>query len=219
MNMPTRLLFLLLIAPVLSLSALDFTAIVFVGKKVTEPLYYQVDDGFEKIVLRERRRSLPCSARLGESNVLSLYVKNPSDAPEAPPYLPVAQATIRPESKRVLVLINLDEKTGGAGYHIKVIEENVDSFPPGSFRFLNLSGQKLGIVLGEEKMIVPDNTMRTLEAKKQQGNYVSIKLVSKSGYLYQSTWYVSDHIRELVIIFPGEEADRIRLSMFSENVP
>lgn len=211
---------LLLLIPVLHAAGLEFTAIEYGASNSSEPIFYHDGKEYKEIKLRNQRRSLTCRAELGEDRVLRMFSKNPSQEPNAIPYLVIGSVTVDSGYERVLLLINRIGNDGANQLRLRLIEESVASFPRGSYRFINLSGRKIGILFGEEKVLIEDDEMKTLKAnpKNDEGNYVQVQLVGQTGYLYQSTWYIGRFSRELVFLLPDEEDEGVRLIMFSQNV-
>lgn len=169
------------------LSALDFTAISFDPVDDGKGLFYMEEADFKPLVLRDGRRSLPGKTQLDADGFLNLYVRNDSPAEDAPPFLIAGTAAVDPLLQRVLIFISRNQEAGANRYRLNVMEDEFSSFPGGSFRFINLSGLRLGILLGEKKVLLPDREVRTVSADLDDGNYVEIKLVGEAGYVYQST--------------------------------
>jgi len=199
-------------------SALDFTAICFDHQQVNEDLYYTDGTEFRRLVLRESRRSLPGETKLDESHLFRLYVKNQSLEPDALPFLVAGAVEVDPQLNRILLVVSPDTDAGNTSLRLTVIEDDYTTFPGGSFRFINLSGQKLGILLGDEKVLIPNQEMKTIRANLDDGNYVQVQLVGKTGFVYQSTWYAKSTSRELIVLMPGDDGESVRLSMFNDKI-
>jgi hypothetical protein len=212
-------LFLVILFLKSSLFALDFTAIDFEPKADSPTLFYYDGKDYKEVVLRAKRRSLPARAELGEERILNIYRKNQSPDPNAAPYLTAGSVAVPAEFRRVLLLIDRPEgQTFGKEVNLNVIEESTGSFPRGSYRFVNMSGRKIGILFGDEKVLIDNNDIETLQANVDDGNYIKIQLVGQTGYLYQSTWFVGRFNRELIFLLPNDDEETVRLSMFSQNV-
>lgn len=199
-------------------SALDFTAICFDHQKMNEDLYYDDSGEFRKLVLRASRRSLPAQTQLDENGMLKLYIKNQSPAPDAPPFLVTGDVAVHSQLNRILLFISPSAGEGDTRLRLTVIEDDYKTFPGGSFRFINLSGQKLGVLLGEEKALIPNKEMKTIRADIDEGNYVQVQLVGKTGFVYQSTWYCKHNSRELIVMMPDKDGKSVRLAMFNDKV-
>lgn len=205
--------------PVTVLSALDFTAISFDPVDDEKGLFYLEEADFKPLVLRDGRRSLPGTTQFDEDGFLNLYVKNEATTEDAPPFLLAGRAAVDPRLKRVLIFISRNQEAGAERFGLNVMEDEYSSFPGGSFRFINLSGLRLGILMGDEKVLLPDREIRTVAADLDEGNYVQVELVGEAGYVYQSTWYAKDSSRELVVLLPDGDGESVRLAMFSQKVP
>lgn len=201
------------------LSALDFTAITLESVDEEEDLFYLDEGDFKQLVLRDNRRSLPGTTQLDEMGFLNLYVRNESTAVDAPPFLLAGRAAVDPRLRRVLIFISRNQEGGAERFGLNVMEDEYSSFPGGSFRFINLSGLKLGILMGDEKVLLPNREIRTVAADMDEGNYVQVELVGEAGYVYQSTWYAKGTSRELVVLLPDGDGESVRLAMFSQKVP
>lgn len=201
------------------LSALDFTAITLESVDEGKDLFYLDEGDFKALVLRDGRRSLPGTTQLDVDGFLNLYVKNEATAEDAPPFLLAGRAAVDPRLQRVLIFISRNQEAGAERFGLNVMEDEFSSFPGGSFRFINLSGLRLGILMGDEKVLLPDREIRTVAADSDEGNYVQVELVGEAGYVYQSTWYAKDSSRELVVLLPDGDGESVRLAMFSQKVP
>lgn len=133
----------------------------------------------------------------------------------------VATADLKPGGKWPL-LIFLKKPGEGESYVVKVIPEDLRSFPAGSFRFLNFTHKPISAALAGESVKIQPLTDRLMEKKPAPGRSTLLCQVlnetsGKWKVLYSNNWAYSPMARTLVIASNGSSANQINVQRLAES--
>ena len=119
---------------------------------------------------------------------------------------PVLTVPVAEAGKWPLLIFTPDEDVEG-GLRCKAIADDLESFPQGSFRFINLTAVKLGIAMGDEMMVMEPREMKTMVVEagddpNEATRFIRLVAETKSGpvRIYSNNWVVKPTQRTLVLI-------------------
>jgi len=120
---------------------------------------------------------------------------------------PVATVDVSGLGKRP-ILVFLTNPKNPEVYRVLGFADSVKDVPPGGYRFLNLTNQRVGIVLEKEKLIIPPAGEGIVVSKPSTGEtacqvvvYGIIDQVARAVYSSIWTWDVKR--RSMVIVVPA----------------
>ena len=101
------------------------------------------------------------------------------------------------------------------------IDDSLSTFPVGSFRFFNATGENLQVLLNRSKAQVPAQGMTVVQPElPAAGGFMPVYIGdADANVIYESRFFAQPRGRKLVIIRPPEESGRrIRLRFLSEMI-
>jgi len=193
-----------------------FTLAVF-EKVIDQQVYYR--DGEELIPIKFKTGRRSEIYKLKGDHGLELFVKE-MDSEGKPTNKLIGKPRREVGYKNSLFLIDKSSKKG----ELRVFESNdgITDFPAGSFRFLNLTTQKIGIKLdGSPKVIKAGGTLTFPVKDPKNKSFVSMSLYSTRGdLLVGSRMYCQATAREFIIIYPPRHGkQKIKLNYLNQLLP
>ena len=100
--------------------------------------------------------------------------------PEAIATLPYSAEDLAAKADRLLLIFHkiASNPTRGPSYNVLVIEDTLESFPLGSFKFINFIDSRIAVLLGQENFFVNGNKEKIIEIAVPDKGDVTIKLAS-----------------------------------------
>jgi hypothetical protein len=152
---------------------------------------------------------------IGPQN-LTFYRKTGLDVAGNPIHEPIGEIMLQNEPSRQLIL--LWEQTGAANrYSARAIDDNLDSFPIGSFQFVNLCTFPLQIRLGKEEHGIDRGASVVVAGDFNHGEHYQALMVSlvegEVRPAYSSMIYFNQRARTIYFILPRDNSGsgRVRL--------
>ena len=132
-------------------------------------------------------------------------VKNPQK--DQPPYQLVAKAKI-PPSKQALFLVTPFKRQSVIHYRIFTMDDSLEAFPRGAFRFANFYEQMLYVKCGKTvKKILPNKLTVVRAVDLPRGGFVPFLIADEKGKkIFGTRIFGQPAGRELVFISPPEES-------------
>lgn len=129
----------------------------------------------------------------------------------------VATADISAAGPWPLLVFMKDKAKGPDAIRIVPLADDLDAFPAPRFRFVNFTPVPLGLVLGQERVVVQPNQLHSLDpALRSDGapetRYFVVSIATEEGpkLLYANNWVVRPSQRTLVFIFAEDNALQVR---------
>lgn len=227
-NLPRRIFYLCLLALLLGTSSsqaqpsksqnadagspLVFTCVIFDPLPI-EPLFYRDGKTQTPIVPRTMRRSLPY--KLGpETRFDLLTTETLQDGSTG--YKIVGTAPIPQGVSRVMFLIEPKPQRGpnDLPLNILAVEDSLERFPPGAFRYANATPIPLRIEFGGVAASASPGETVLIKPRALEAGYYPVKIFDASGQvIFQSRFFWEPVVREYVIIKPGANVSEGKLSL------
>jgi hypothetical protein len=123
------------------------------------------------------------------------------------------------------LLFFLRQPDSNETYGIVALPDDVQTFRPGSFRFVNLSAHRVAIRVGDETRTLNQRDFSDIQGNFEHGNYYQALFVSlpegqEPVLSYSGRIYFNKIMRMLYIVFPGDddEAGAIRFRAIPDAV-
>jgi hypothetical protein len=136
---------------------------------------------------------------------------------------PVATVDVSGLGKRPILVFLADERKSGT-YRVLGFADSVKDVPPGGYRFLNLTKQRVGVVLEKEKLLIPPGGVGNVSSKPSAGGTACQVVVygiidNVPMAVYSSIWTWNEKRRSMVIVVPApSRSSGIAVRCLPENV-
>lgn len=181
-------------------------------------LYYYTGSKYEQIKLYRGQRSNKYSAS-GVSN-LTLHTRDyDQDGQEIFPV--VGKTTLLLGSREQLVFV-FRKNSSELPLRLSTIDDGFDSFPQGSFRFVNLYGEALKIAFNKKIVDLPDKGIEALKSNvPQEGAMMPCVIADlKGNVVFDTRLLAQQNGRDMVFLFPPREGSNRALAKFlSQRLP
>lgn len=187
------------------------------GKLSFDELYYREGQDYHALELIPNRRSKVYNIK-GMSG-LELYVKGLNEAGDVA-YRLVGQSSWLPDSRRMLFF--LVDSNAGTSLQIMRIDDSLQAFPAGAFRFFNMSGLSLNVGFGTSVKALPAKSTQIVKPEiEYQGSFIPFLIVDNEGNkLYESRLIGYSNARKMVFIMPpAEGSKRVSVKFISQTLP
>jgi len=122
---------------------IQFSCMLWSGP-LPEKIYYQDGEDYREVIPFTSSRSLP--HQLEKSTQFRLFTMSEVEGEdEEPVYTLVGQTALLPGVQRILFILfpTKDDASEALEIRIMALDDTLNGFPPGSFRFVNFSGSDL----------------------------------------------------------------------------
>ncbi|WP_309384383.1 hypothetical protein [Cerasicoccus frondis] len=218
-------LFLLIFTPLTSFGQSDATAgyhyraISWEGS-IKNELYRREGDHYAPINLYSTARTEPFWHAGG--NPITFYSKQ-TGANNTESYTPAVSANVPDSIKQPLFIFTKNRsQNGGASYKILVLDDSVNTCPPGSYRFMNWTDKNIAGRLGKQTFTIAPKAGKTIDPTSTPDPSLTIQLVEltdpENKRLYASRWVNQANARKLVLMVPREELGRssVRIKIIAD---
>jgi hypothetical protein len=137
---------------------------------------------------------------------------------------PVGSVLLNQQHSRYLLFF-LRQPDNNEKYGIVALPDDVQTFRPGSFRFVNLSAHRVAIRVGDETRTLNQRDFSDIQGNFEHGNYYQALFVSlpegqEPVLSYSGRIFFNRIMRMLYIVFPGDndEAGAIRFRAIPDAV-
>ena len=145
--------------------------------------------------------------RKADGHIL-IYRERPSPGPNQPPQIiPVAETTVDPAWRNIMVLVALNESSGAVT--LKAINQSLDSIPAGSIRFINLMPCELAVKLGTNSGTLPMQGSLTLptgltgDAAAMVELFVAAEIENEGRVINSTSQGLSPKDRRIALLYPS----------------
>ncbi|GHB93418.1 hypothetical protein [Cerasicoccus arenae] len=174
------------------------------NKPIGGNLYVNAGEGMEPVSIHTMQRSKPIEYE-GPNPIV--FYREPSDKADGMAYVPVARVTVKPGIHEPLFLFF----GSGDEYKIFEIEDSFDTFPVGSYRFLNLTNRNMLAQLGSNKLELNSRSLEKLmNPFESTHEYQVAFIVREKDELtpaYYNRWMHFDNYRYLILISESKSQD------------
>lgn len=156
-----------------------------------------------------------------ESSGLELYEKavGPNDSLT---YKLIGKAPLVAGARQALYLVDPTPTAAGLPLTILGINDTLDIFPPGTFRFFNFCPAELRVKFGGQvsKLVAREDTVVKSNVSKKGGFLPFIIEDAASNIIFQTRLYGQPYGREMVFISPPANGAKLpRVKFLTEMVP
>ena len=186
--------------------------------KPSEVLYFREGESFRPLEFKQAQRSKEFA--LQGTAQFELYRKVPQPEPGKLPYELLSQCTI-PNAADILFVVIPYERKGALLYHVHAMDDTLQSFPRGSFRFVNYTTDGIQVKCGEKiQQIAPLGLWSLASIDSPTGGFVPFILGDSDGaIIYGTRIFGQPSGRELVFIIPPtKEGGTPRVKFISQLV-
>jgi hypothetical protein len=137
-------------------------------------------------------------------------------------YERVGTAPLPPDAKRILFLIDAKKDANGLPLRVLGIDDSLEIFPVGSFRFFNQTPDLLRIEFAGATHDLPQGSLKVVTPElPEAGGFLPVVIKNEQGgILLENRFLAQRTVRELVIIGPPAEGRTgIAIQSLSEIIP
>lgn len=188
-------------------------------------LFYRQGNKYLPIQLSPGQRSQ--AYFLEGARALELFMQKESPADGGTPasadhYELAGLAPLLEGTKRMLFLIEAKKDSNGLPLQLRGMDDSVESFPAGSFRFINLTPNSLNIEFGEATHELPEGEAKVMAPDlAATGGFVPVIIKDAEGRkILENRFFAQRTGRELVVISPPAEGrTEMSLRFLSDVIP
>jgi hypothetical protein len=158
---------------------------------------------------------------LQESAALELYVNDVGDD-GSETYKLIGQSPLLAGTRRMLFVIEPAEQSAGLPLTIFGIDDALDNFPPGTFKFLNFSKSVLQVKFGSEITPLPADEIRVVKSNAPKlGGFLPFMIGDARGNIvFETRLFGQPTGREIVFIGPpAKPGGPPRLNFVTQIIP
>jgi len=188
-------------------------------------LFYQHDGKYLPMEISVGQRSKAYPLEVVEALELFIRKKLPAAAAQsnaAVEYERVGTAPLLPDVKRMLFLIDAKKDAKGLPLRVLGIDDSLEIFPAGSYRFFNQTPGLLRIDFGGATHDLPSGKLKLVTpVLPEAGGFLPVVIKSEQGLsLFENRFLAQRTGRELVIISPPTEGrTELVIKFLSEIIP
>jgi len=197
-----------------------------VWEKLTYPELFYLDGGeYLPIEISVGQRSKAYPLKGAETLELFIRKKMPAGAAQsnaAVEYERVGTAPLLPDVKRILFLIDAKKDANGLPLRVLGIDDSLEIFPAGSYRFFNQTPDLLRIKFGGATHDLPQGALKVVTPElPEAGGFLPVIIKNEQGHILLENRFLAQRTgRELVIIGPPAEGRTgIAIRFLSEIIP
>ncbi|MCS6243873.1 MAG: hypothetical protein H2172_08475 [Opitutus sp.] len=145
--------------------------------------------------------------RKAEGRILIYRERRSPDPTQPPQIIPVAETTVDPSWRNIIVLVALNESSGEVS--LKAINQSLDSIPVGSISFINLMPCELAVKLGSSSGTIPLKGRLTLptgltgDAAAMVELLVAAEIENEGRVINSTSQGLSPKDRRVALLYPG----------------
>lgn len=207
--------------PVQNTVNFEFSCVAF--EELPFDLYYKSEDAYEKIAMRPKQRSRLYKLKTA-AEIVPFYTQE-TDEDGKIAYRVVGQAKIITTAERMLFFLSPVEIENQLPIKAVGVDDSLDAFPVGSFRFVNMTRRSLRAVIDDANVLIAPGTMRIIDPEiPEAGGFVPFYIGDEldQKILLKTLLYSQPRGREMLFITidsAEQGSDRIQVQYLSETVP
>jgi hypothetical protein len=167
-----------------------------------EKLYFRNGESFTPLEFVPSKRSE--AYRLNRSQAFEMFRKTAAPEDGEAVYQLVAKAPLIPGAERILFVVIQSKEQDLPEYKLFGIDDSLDSFPVGTFRFVNFSPSEVLVKFGGKTDKIPPRKMTVIESKvSPNGGFLPFLIADPKGkIIFETRVFGQPAGRELVFISP-----------------
>lgn len=196
----------------------QFTCMYWNGMP-SEELFYKQGETFLPMEFTLSKRSKPHALKDGD--VFSIHRKLKTTDGEAEQYQIVGQAPMITGTNRILFIIFEMKKESGLKLRIMAIDDSVQAFPVGTYRFVNFCNAPLVAKFDKATRKIPAGKITLMKPNvPTDGGYLPFFLGNSKGkVIYENRFYVQPRGRKIVFIgLPRAEGQLPQVRFLSQII-
>ena len=187
---------------------LRFRAVSCLGANPTELYYKSKDNNYALITAFPDRRSLFCDLYYPTEEIV-FYKKSTDPVTKKDAYTAVGSVNISGKG-HIPLLLFLPDTTTPLGLRVLALNDDAESVPAGTFRFLNLTTQPLIVSVNKSPYTIAPAADILLPALAENGDAtvaIGVNYQGKTRLLFTDIWGTSTRTRTLVLLYisPGND--------------
>jgi len=199
-------------------SSIQFSCVVW--KDLSYPaLFFRQRDEFLPLTLPPRQRSQMYSLQGQEA--LELYVAK-DQANGKPGHELVGRAALPQRAKQMLFMIQESPNGGKLPLTVFGMDDSLDSFPAGSFRFLNFTTLPLQVEFGGTTNKLSPQAIEVVQPEiPKLGGFLPFMIKDSKGHIgFQTRLFAQPRGRKLVLIVPPKKmGEKLAVLFLPQIVP
>ncbi|CAA6679894.1 MULTISPECIES: hypothetical protein [unclassified Lentimonas] len=199
-------------------ASVEFSCVIW-NKLPYETLYYRQDGEYLPLKLSPNNRSPLYD--LSGMEAFELYIPG-LDETGQPAYKLVGQSALLPDVRRLLFFIVERPKDSGLPLGLLGIDDSLNTFPPGTTRFVNMSSEPLVVSYGDKNTLIPIRSMKNVKSNAPaKGGFMPFLVTDEQGdRVYETRLMSRPTGRDMVFILPSERRDRsVELKFIPQIIP
>lgn len=199
-------------------SGREFSLIAW-GELPYDSVYYRKGSTMNEMEIKVGRRSEPYS--MPSDGKLEMFITE-KDAEGKETYKMVGRASIMENAKKMLFVVFPNKKDSDLPISMFGINDSLDVFPAGSFRFMNFTSVPMeGSFNGSVFRLKPWKTTVVKSKKRSGGSFLPFYIRTMKGeMLYETRLLGQPSGREVVFIMPpSNSSGRINIKFLPQTVP
>ena len=183
-------------------------------------LFYRAGTEITPLKLKPGNRSVLYPLKSKEA--LELYIKDEEVEEGEVGYKLVAKALIPKNSGRILFFLSKKKSDEKLPLFMYGIDDGLEGFPPGSFRFLNGTKKVLNLVFDKQKARIAPSKMTVVKLEPSAtGGLIPLYIKTSNGEkLYENRLHSIARGRDMVFIYPPRrKGARPRIKFLPQIIP
>ena len=202
-------------------SSFEFSFVAWENLSMPEILYKD-GNNFHAIELIKRQRSKVYEFKRAQSE-MRLYIQEVNGEGELV-YKVVGRAAIKPASSRMLFFIQQREnkKEDELPLFLSGVDDSLDAFPMGSFRFINNTKMPMQVVFPSARAELPARASKVITPKiAKLGGFIPLYVLDmEKNVVFQSRFFAQPRGRKMVFISPPKKpGGKVHLAFLPHIVP
>lgn len=155
---------------------------------------------------------------LSESQSLMLYSRAEVDGETA--YQLIGEEALPSKSDRFLFLIGEANKTSSLPLHIIGLDDSIESFPRGTYKFINFAQVTLEVeISGKKSRVAPKSTEVVKPSIPEDGGFLPFYIrTAPNTVVYETRLFSQQSDRAMVLLFPSQGKRPISVKFLSNFV-
>lgn len=194
----------------------EFTCLVWEPLPIPEIFYL---DGKKYLPLEFSLGNRSQIYPLKQATDFQLYVKD-SNAKDGSSYKLVGKTPLVSGSQRMLLVICPAPNSGGLPLRLYCVDDSLDAFPPGTFKFLNFSNGALQFKFGEQITKLPAGEISVVKSNvSEKGGFMPFLIGDANGKIvFETRLFGQPTGREMVFIGNPAESGALPKVMFLTQI-
>ena len=191
----------------------QFSCVIWQPLKFDE-LFYQDKNQYLPLILKKGTRSQP--QKFSSSQPLRIFIRKEVDGKTV--YELVGEGKAPSKSRRLLFLIGENTIPSGLPLQVIGVDDSTESFPPGTYKFMNFTTATLEIeIFGTKERIAPKAISVVKPNIPENGGFLPFYVRSNPKTIIYKTRLLSQRgERKMVFLFPGSKKRPLLLKFLAQ---